>query len=93
MRDALDGLRALVTGGASGIGLATVLACQEAGARVAVMDLADPPGVSAGDGAGELVSVRADVTDEERVRAGVTQVAEQFGGLDILVNSAGVGAQ
>ena len=106
MSGALDGLRVLATGGAPGIGLATALACQAAGAQVAVMDLPDPPATdppaadpsasggpaSGGLAAGELVGVRADVTGEGAVAAGVEDVARQFGGLDSLVNSAGIGA-
>jgi 2-keto-3-deoxy-L-fuconate dehydrogenase len=80
------GLAALVTGGASGIGLATarLLACR--GAQVAVLDR-DPADASHG-----LVSVIADVTDDEAVRHAVDEAAAALGGLDILVNNAGIGA-
>ncbi|WP_327342244.1 SDR family NAD(P)-dependent oxidoreductase [Streptomyces europaeiscabiei] len=82
----LSGLRAVVTGGASGIGLATARALAAQGAAVAVLDL-DPGGV------GEpLLGLRADVTDDGSVRAAVEQAAEWLGGLDILVNNAGIGA-
>jgi NAD(P)-dependent dehydrogenase (short-subunit alcohol dehydrogenase family) len=83
----LDGLAALVTGGASGIGLATAQLLASRGARVACLDLKTdslPP---------ELVGVTADVTDDAAVRAAVASAAEQLGGLDILVNNAGIGAQ
>ncbi|GAA0841127.1 SDR family NAD(P)-dependent oxidoreductase [Streptosporangium amethystogenes subsp. fukuiense] len=79
-----DGLRALVTGGGSGIGLATATLLAERGAQVACLD------INASDG--PFVEVRADVTDEEAVRAAVSRAAEQLGGLDILVNNAGIGA-
>jgi 2-keto-3-deoxy-L-fuconate dehydrogenase len=82
----MDGLRALVTGGASGIGLATAQRLAGLGARVAVLDLAD----EAPDG---LLLVRADVADDVAVRTAVAEAIEALGGLDILVNNAGVGAQ
>ncbi|WP_030913909.1 SDR family NAD(P)-dependent oxidoreductase [Streptosporangium amethystogenes] len=79
-----DGLRALVTGGGSGIGLAAATLLAERGARVACLDI--------NASGGPFVEVRADVTDEEAVRAGVLEAVEQLGGLDILVNNAGIGA-
>ncbi|ONI91060.1 short-chain dehydrogenase [Saccharothrix sp. ALI-22-I] len=83
----LTGLRAVVTGGGVGIGLAVAGLLAERGARVACLDL-DPSGV------GEpLLGVTADVTDEDSVRAAVDRAVEVFGGLDVLVNNAGVGAQ
>ena len=82
----MDGLRALVTGGASGIGLATARRLAGLGAAVAVLDLAaEPP-----EG---LTLVRGDVSDDGAVRAAVAQATEALGGLDILVNNAGIGAQ
>jgi 2-keto-3-deoxy-L-fuconate dehydrogenase len=80
------GLRALVTGGASGIGRATAELLAERGAQVAVLDR-DPAAVK-----DPLFGVQADVRDEEQVRSAVTGAAERMGGLDILVNNAGVGA-
>jgi NAD(P)-dependent dehydrogenase (short-subunit alcohol dehydrogenase family) len=82
----LSGLRAVVTGGASGIGLATARSLAAQGAAVAVLDL-DPGGVSE-----PLLGLRADVSDDTSVRAAVEQAVERLGGLDILVNNAGVGA-
>jgi len=82
----MDGLRALVTGGASGIGLATAQRLAELGAAVAVLDLAE----QAPDG---FPLVRADVTDDAAVRAAVAEAVESLGGLDVLVNNAGIGAQ
>jgi len=80
------GLHVLVTGGASGIGLATARLMQAGGAAVAVLDVAPagPPG---------FVYVRADVTDDTAVRAAVARSVEQLGGLDVVVNNAGIGAQ
>jgi 2-keto-3-deoxy-L-fuconate dehydrogenase len=82
-----DGLVAVVTGGGSGIGLATATLLAGRGARVAALDL-DPGGVPA-----PLLGVKADVTDEESVRAAVRHVVDELGGIDILVNNAGIGAQ
>jgi 2-keto-3-deoxy-L-fuconate dehydrogenase len=85
----LDGLAALVTGGASGIGLATARLMASRGARVAILDR-EIPGSVAGDGS--LRPVIADVTDDAAVRSAVTAAVEALGGLDILVNNAGIGA-
>ena len=85
----LTGLRALVTGGASGIGLATACHLNAGGARVANLDRVLP-----GDGQlGGMASVCADITDDAAVRTAVGQAISLLGGLDILVNNAGIGAQ
>ncbi len=81
---------ALVTGGASGIGLATARLFAARGARVAVLDRVEPPG-DASEG-GPLFPVLADVTDDAAVRAAVAGAGRALGGLDILVNNAGIGA-
>jgi len=85
--DELTGLAALVTGGASGIGLATALLLASRGARVAILDREIPGRIDALE-----VQVIADVTDDDAVRSAVTASAEELGGLDILVNNAGIGA-
>ncbi|MEV5009306.1 SDR family NAD(P)-dependent oxidoreductase [Streptomyces sp. NPDC093064] len=82
-----QGLRAMVTGGASGIGRASAELLAERGAQVAVLDL-DPSSVVK-----PLLAFRADVTDDTSVRRAVEQAAEALGGLDVLVNNAGIGAQ
>ncbi|MFB8181145.1 SDR family NAD(P)-dependent oxidoreductase [Streptomyces sp. NPDC055966] len=81
------GLRALVTGGASGIGRATADLLAARGAQVAVLDR-DLTGVDK-----PLLAYRADVTDDTSVRTAVERAAEDLGGLDVLVNNAGIGAQ
>ncbi len=83
----LDGLRAIVTGGASGIGLATAPPAGRTRREVAVLDL-DPGRRSTGTAAG----FRADVSDDASVRAAVADGRPALGGLDILVNNAGIGA-
>ena len=80
-----DGRRALVTGGGSGIGAATARLLRESGAEVACLDL-DPS--RAPDGCHQVVG---DVSDPA-VADAVRQAVEQLGGLDVLVNNAGVGA-
>jgi 2-keto-3-deoxy-L-fuconate dehydrogenase len=82
----MDQLRALVTGGFSGIGAATARLLAERGARVAVLDRQGTPQPP-------LIGVRADVTDDDAVRAAVEAAVRELGGLDLLVNNAGVGAQ
>jgi NAD(P)-dependent dehydrogenase (short-subunit alcohol dehydrogenase family) len=79
----LHGARAIVTGGASGIGAATVAALQAAGARVASLDRLD-------DHAAD-VSIPTDIADEAQVVAGVAGAADALGGLDVAVVNAGVG--
>jgi 2-keto-3-deoxy-L-fuconate dehydrogenase len=79
------GIRALITGGASGIGLATAQLLTERGATVACLDLDGPPE--------PLYGVRADIRDDEQVRPAVAHAVEHLGGLDVLVNNAGIGAQ
>jgi len=83
----VNGVRALVTGGASGIGEATASLLIRRGARVAVLDR-DVAGVEP-----PAIPVQADVTDDAAVRAAVASAAEQLGGIDVLVNNAGIGAQ
>lgn len=100
-------LAVLVTGGASGIGLATAREFAARGARVAVLDRDLPaPGQGPAGGSASgyehtgqartghgLHCVVADVTDDAAVRRAVDEAADVFGGLDVLVNNAGVGAQ
>jgi NAD(P)-dependent dehydrogenase (short-subunit alcohol dehydrogenase family) len=81
-----DGLAALVTGGASGIGLATARFLAARGARVACLDI-DVAGLPE-----PLYGVVGDVTDDASVRAALASAVERLGGLDILVNNAGIGA-
>ncbi|MEU4155261.1 SDR family NAD(P)-dependent oxidoreductase [Actinoplanes sp. NPDC026670] len=77
-------LVAVVTGGGSGIGAAVTAGFRARGARVGVLDL--QPG-EPGDG---LLPVVADVSDRGSLEAAMAAVAEAFGGIDVLVNSAGI---
>ncbi|MFI5631822.1 SDR family NAD(P)-dependent oxidoreductase [Streptomyces sp. NPDC051664] len=81
-----DGMSALVTGGASGIGAAVATMLLERGARVAVLDRE-----TAGAPAGTL-AVKADVTDDDAVRDAVDRAAAELGGLHTLVSNAGIGS-
>jgi len=83
----LGGWRAVVTGGSSGIGLATAQQWKAAGGIVVALDLAAPP-----EGAG-IDWVRCDVGDDTSVRTAVNAALDRFGGLDVVVNNAGVGAR
>ena len=83
----LDGLVAVVTGGASGIGAAIARALADEGAQVAVLDR-DPSGADS-----RYAAFAADVSSREQVDAAIAAVAERFGRIDILVNNAGIGAQ
>lgn len=80
------GLGAVVTGGASGIGAATVTMLAARGARVAVLDLVASPSPDA------ALSVECDVASTASVQAALRRVGEELGRLDILVNNAGIGA-
>ncbi|MET9536250.1 SDR family oxidoreductase [Streptomyces sp. NPDC006553] len=82
----LAGLRAVVTGGAFGIGLAVARLLDTQGAAVAVLDL-DPAATP-----DTLTALRADVADDTSVREAVAAAAATLGGIDILVNNAGIGA-
>jgi NAD(P)-dependent dehydrogenase (short-subunit alcohol dehydrogenase family) len=91
----LDGKIAVVTGGARGIGRATVAALAAAGAAIAILDrdakMAETTAQTlAGDGASITVH-GADVTDEATLERAFGTVAQHSGGVDILVNSAGIG--
>jgi NAD(P)-dependent dehydrogenase (short-subunit alcohol dehydrogenase family) len=82
MAGRLEGKVAVVTGAASGIGAATVARFAEEGARTVGVDLADETGAER--------SFQVDVSDEDAVADMYRQVREEFGGIDILFNNAGI---
>jgi NAD(P)-dependent dehydrogenase (short-subunit alcohol dehydrogenase family) len=79
------GLVAIVTGGASGIGAATADILLDRGARVAVLDRTPIDDA-------RFLTVACDVTDDATVTESVATVVKELGGVDILINNAGIGA-
>jgi 3-oxoacyl-[acyl-carrier protein] reductase len=91
MSNSFAGQVAIITGGASGLGLAIAKKLHAEGATVALLDLSASPAQSAAKDVGEnAVGFGVDVTSEEQAKAVVDQIGNQFGRVDILVNSAGV---
>jgi len=84
----LKGKIAVVTGGASGIGLATVKRFAGAGAKVAVADITDASELAKEVGG---LFIKTDVTQEEQVKALMDKTAETYGRIDIVINNAGGG--
>ena len=89
-----DAKKILVTGGSRGIGLAISTAFASAGASVAIIYRANDAAAAAAlaqlPGAGHSIH-RADIADPEHVRLIVDAAAEKLGGLDIVINNAGIG--
>jgi NADP-dependent 3-hydroxy acid dehydrogenase YdfG len=90
----LAGKVALVTGASSGIGAATAVALAAAGAAVAIgarrRDRLDALATQLRDGGARVLQLDLDVTDEQACAAAVARTREELGGLDVLVNNAGV---
>jgi 2-dehydro-3-deoxy-L-rhamnonate dehydrogenase (NAD+) len=78
----LQGKRVVVTGGSAGIGSAIVETARDLGARVAVIDVHDAPAADVG--------LRADVSSPDDASDAVGEAASHLGGLDVLVNNAGI---
>jgi NAD(P)-dependent dehydrogenase (short-subunit alcohol dehydrogenase family) len=88
----IAGKVALVTGGASGLGRATVEQLHDAGASVVIVDLSSSDGETVAKEMGDKVAFAAtDVTSADEVQAAVSKAVEEFGGLHVAVNCAGVG--
>ncbi|GAB3385547.1 3-oxoacyl-ACP reductase FabG [Amycolatopsis echigonensis] len=91
MSGLVEGRTAIVTGAGQGIGLAIATLLSEQGARVALVDLdADRVKQAAADLGGPALGLACDVTDEAAVDRVVRETVEEFGGLDIHVNNAGI---
>ncbi len=91
----LDQKRALVTGGNSGIGEAIVLALADAGAKVAINYVIDPEAAQLlveriKDQQGDAIALQADVSDPEAVAQMFKDIDQAWGGIDILINNAGI---
>jgi NAD(P)-dependent dehydrogenase (short-subunit alcohol dehydrogenase family) len=83
--------RAVVTGGASGLGYAVVRHVVGAGGQAVILDVQEGPGRAAAAGLGDAASfVRCDVTSEAEVNAAMDSAQSRLGGLNLLVNCAGV---
>ncbi len=90
----LDGRRAAITGASSGIGEATALAFAREGAKVALgarrADRLEALAKKIEDGGGTATALEADVSNQEDAEGFVQKAADDLGGLDILINNAGV---
>ena len=89
----LDGRRVILTGGANGIGAACVEACTRDGARVVSLDIDDERGRKIADAAQPAASyLHCDVTQRAEVASAFARAAEELGGVDVLVHTAGIEA-
>jgi NAD(P)-dependent dehydrogenase (short-subunit alcohol dehydrogenase family) len=85
----LEGRRAVVTGGASGLGFAIVQRLLASGARVAIWDISPSSALEAGNRDGVAI-IEVDVRDPQSVDRAVVETVRRFSGVDILVNNAGI---
>jgi NAD(P)-dependent dehydrogenase (short-subunit alcohol dehydrogenase family) len=88
----ISGCAAIVTGGASGLGAATVARLAADGARVAILDVDEPRGRALARADGSIVFERADVTDEAACERAFAAIAARLGPIRVLINAAGCGA-
>ena len=83
---------ALVTGGGSGLGEATVREFASAGAKIAILDLPSSPGAKVAESLGaDAIFVEADVASADQVTDAVSKTVAKFGAIHIAVNCAGIG--
>lgn len=91
MEQELGGKVAIVTGGAGGIGRATVELFVAQGAQVVIADLADEPGEALAERLGDAaLYLHTDVSEPEAMQALVDAAVDRFGGLDVMFNNAGI---
>jgi len=87
----LDGKRAIITGGARGMGLETARLFVDEGAQVVLADVLDDEGKQAVDTIGDAADyIHLDVTDEQQWAEAVAGTQGKLGGIDVLVNNAGI---
>src|SRR5207248_10426287 len=94
------GAVAVITGGASGIGLATAHGLHARGAHVVLADISHQGLQQAeeqirqynNEATGKVLSISTDVTDEQQVQALMHQAVDTFGRIDLMMTSAGIGA-
>ncbi len=84
--------KALVTGGASGLGEACIRKLVKVGSRAAILDLDSARGEKlAAESSGSVIFAKTDITREEDVQSAIKRTIESFGGVNALINCAGVG--
>lgn len=86
----IQGKVAIVTGGANGIGLATVKAILDKGGKAVIVDYNEEAGKKEAEALG-IPFIQTDISNEQQVQEMIAKVVEEFGRIDILVNGAGVG--
>lgn len=87
----LSSAKAVISGGASGLGLATAQAVIEAGGHAVILDVNDEQGASSADALGDnALFIHADVSNEDDVRSACEKAAEFMGGITLAVNCAGI---
>lgn len=94
MTQRLQGKRAIITGGGSGIGRGAAIKLAEEGASIAVLDInleaAEQVAGSIVEAGGKAVALRTDVANEAEVQSAVARAEAQFGGLDTVIANAGI---
>jgi NAD(P)-dependent dehydrogenase (short-subunit alcohol dehydrogenase family) len=89
MMQRFEGRVAVITGGASGIGLASARRLASEGAKIVIADVTDDAGKAAAEEVGGLY-IRTDVTDEEQVKTLFQTTVDELGSLDVAFNNAGI---
>lgn len=83
--------KAVITGGASGLGFATARRVIDAGGQVVLLDINDEQGAASAESLGDRASyINTDVANEESVKAAIKQAKEAMGGITLAVNCAGI---